>query len=83
MQIVDLRLNFLFLGESVQFAINAADVELTAQVCNLLIPKFHHVQNSLVEGLCFILDHGLQVLRRLLVHWEYFGKDLNVKFVAK
>ena len=83
LQIVDLRFDFLFLGESVQFSVNTLDIELAAQVCNLLVPKLHHVQNTLVECLCFSLDHGFQVLSRLFVHWEYLGKDLNVKFVSK
>lgn len=51
MYLCHLLVDLVLADESAQLAIDALNVELAAQVCNLLVPQLDHIDHSLVESL--------------------------------
>jgi len=77
-QLLNLLVDLFFLGEGVQLAVNALNIQLTPEVGNFLVPEFDHVHDSLVKGFRFALDHVFEGVLGRFVDWENFGKHFAV-----
>ena len=77
-ELLYLFIDFFFFRERAQLPIDALNVELAAQVRDLLVPKLDHIHDSFIEAFSFPSNHAFQVLLWLLVVREYFRKDLIV-----